>query len=254
MADGDKDFVHLFVRDLDDIELPPRDRWRPAPRKESYLVKTSRFVWSAAAVAALVILALIASAGLRERNQVAVTPSPTPPTTGPATPTPSASPSASGSPQPTTPPAGAISGTLSYPANFVPPLTRLAVRWQTQRIFFSVQTPRYGGDPNPSPPPGGATFTITGVAPGTYYVFAYRDDNLPNDFGGPALYSKFVLTCEQPARAGAPIPSGACDSTTADHSLVPVTVRAGETVTRIDPWDWTTQQQVQQGNLPPRPR
>jgi hypothetical protein len=258
MADPDKGLVNLFVRDLDDIELPPRDRWRPAPRKESYFVTTSRFVLSAAAVAAVVILALLASSGLRERNQVGASPSPTSlPTTAAATPSPSASPSASSSPQPTTPAAGAITGTLSYPADFVPPLTVYAVSVADQRVFFSVQTPRYGGGPNPSPssvpvPPGGPTYTITGVTPGTYYVFAYRDDNLPNDFTGPALYSKFVVTCVQPARAGLPYPSGACDGgPTADHSLVPITVRAGETVSRIDPWDWTSQQQP---NLPARPR
>jgi hypothetical protein len=261
MADPDKGLVHLFVRDLDDIELPPRDRWRPAPRKESSLMKTTRFVLSATAVAAVIALALIASAGLRERNQVAATPSPLlSPTNAPATSTPSPSSSASVAPSPTTPPTGAITGALSYPSNFVPPLTVYAVSVADQRIFYSVQTPRYGGDPNPSSPsasvpPGGATYTITGVAPGTYYVFAYRDDNDPNNLGGPALFSKFVVTCMQPSRAGLPYPSGACDGgPTADHSLVPVTVGSGEKVSGIDPWDWTSFQQVQQGNLPPRPR
>jgi hypothetical protein len=257
MADREKDLVHLFVRDLDDIELPPRDRWRPEPRKESYVMKTGRFVLSATAVAAVLVLALVASFVLRDRNQVGATPSPTAPSaTAPATPAQSA-PSASSSPQPTAPQAGTITGNLSYPADFVPPLTVYAVSITDQRIFFSVETPRYGGGPNPSPssvpvPPGGGTYTITGVTPGTYYVFAYRDDHLPNDFTGPALYSKFVVTCMQPSRAGLPYPSGACDGgPTADHSLVPITVRAGETVSRIDPWDWTSQQQP---NLPPRPR
>jgi hypothetical protein len=97
MPDQDKDLVHLFVRDLDEIELPPRDLWRPAPRKESHLMKTSRYVLYAGAVAAVLVLALLASFGLRDRNQV--TTSPTSPAT---TPSPAASattsPSASGSP------------------------------------------------------------------------------------------------------------------------------------------------------------
>jgi hypothetical protein len=264
MADREKDLGQLFMRDLDEIELPPRGRWRPAPRKESQFVKTSRFVLSAAAVAAVLVLALIASAGLRERNQVAATPSPIlTPTTAPATSTPSPSSSASVAPSPTTPPTGAITGTLSYPSNFIPPLTVYAVSVTDQSVFFSVQTPLYGGggDPNAASPPaqvppsGIPVYTITGVAPGTYYVFAYRDDNVPNDLGGPALYSRFVLTCMQPSRAGLPYPSGACDGgPTADHSLVPVTVGPGEKVSGIDPSDWTNFQQVQQGNLPPRPR
>lgn len=169
-----------------------------------------------------------------------------------------ASPVASGSPN--TPQVGAITGGLGYPSDFIPPLTVYAVSVADQRIFFSVDTPRYGGSPNPSPPsativPGvRPSYTITGVAPGIYYVFAYRNDNDPNDLGGPALYSQFVLKCIQPSLAGTPIPPGACDSNSADHSLVPVTVRPGETVSRIDVMDWTSFQQVQQGNLPPRPR
>jgi hypothetical protein len=260
MADREKDLVHLFVRDLDDIELPPRDRWRPAQKRESYVVKTTRFVLSAVAVAAVLILGLIASSGLRDRNQVATTPSPTASPTSASVATMPSAPSASPTSGPTAALAGAITGSLSYPSNFIPPLTVYAVSVTDQRVFFSVQTPRYGGDPNPSSPsasapPGGPTYTIAGVAPGTYYVFAYRDDNDPNNLGGPALYSKFVVTCQQPSRAGQPYPSGACDGGPAgDHSLVPVTVRAGETVSRIDPWDWTSFQQVQQGNLPPRPR
>jgi hypothetical protein len=215
-------------------------------------MKPGRFVVSAVAVVAAVAVALIAISALRDGSQLAT------PSTSPAT-TPSASPSVTSSPQPTAPQAGAITGALSYPADFVPPLTVYAVSVADQRVFFSVDTPRYGGvspsPPSASVPPGGATYTISGVTPGTYHVFAYRNDNLPNDAGGPALYSKFVVTCMQPSRAGLPYPSGACDNgPTTDHSLVPVTVRAGETMSRIDPWDWTSQQQVQQGNLPPRPR
>jgi hypothetical protein len=109
MADREKDLVHLFVRDLDDIELPPRDRWRPTRKKESYLVKTSKFVLSAAAVAAVLILALLASFVLRDQNDVAATPSPTS-TTNTASPTASAPAGATGSPS-----ASPLSGRYASP-------------------------------------------------------------------------------------------------------------------------------------------
>jgi hypothetical protein len=252
VADRDKDLTHLFVRDLDAIPLPARDRWRPAPRKESGFMKTSRYVLSATAVAAVLVLALIASFVLRDGSPVAGSPSPSARTAPPATSAPSVATASPGAGSPTAPAAalaGAITGTLSYPSDFVPPLTVYAVSVADQRVFYSVDTPRFGA--GGASPPGGPSYTISAVAPGTYYVYAFRNDNLPNDFTGPALYSKFVLTCMHPSRAGEVIPPGACDSNTADHSLVPVTVRAGETVSRIDPWDWTSQGQP---NLPPRPR
>lgn len=152
---------------------------------------------------------------------------------------------------------GTITGSLGYPADFIPPTTAYAVNVADPRIFFSVDTPRYGGGPG-SPPsativPGvRPSYTIADVALGTYYVFAYRNDNDPNYRGGPALHSQFVIKCIRPALAGTAV-GAECNSDTADHSLVRVTVRAGETVSRIDIMDWTSSQQVQQGTLPPRP-
>ena len=252
MADRDKDLVHLFVRDLDDIELPARDRWRRAPRKESSVVKTTRFVLSAAAVAAVLILALIASAGLRERNQVAASPSPSaPPTIAPATPTPT--PSASSSPSPTASQAGVITGNLGYPSNFIPPLTVYAISVADQRVFFSVDTPRYGGDPGGPPsatiaPGTRPSYTITGVAPGTYYVLAWRNDQVnPVAADRPGVYSQYVLQCIQPSERVQPSPGTTCPT---DHSLVPVSVQPGQTATRIDVTDWYYQQE----SYPPRPR
>ena len=105
MPDQDKNLVHLFVRDLDEIELPPRDLWRAAPRKESHLMKTSRYVLYAGAVAAVLVIALLASFGLRDRDEVAASPSPTS-TTNTTAPAASAvtapTASASASPSPTT--------------------------------------------------------------------------------------------------------------------------------------------------------
>jgi hypothetical protein len=88
MGSQDKDLTHLFVRDLDDIPLPPREKWHPTPRKESQLMTTSRYVLSAGAIAAVLVLALIASFGLRDSNPVAASPTGSPsPSQSMATPT-----------------------------------------------------------------------------------------------------------------------------------------------------------------------
>jgi hypothetical protein len=93
MPDLDRDLIHLFVRDLDDIELPPRDRWRPAPRRESRLMRTGRYVLYASAVVAVLVLALFASFAFRDSNRAAATPSPTLPanTASASVPSPTAS-------------------------------------------------------------------------------------------------------------------------------------------------------------------
>jgi len=250
VPDQDKDLVHLFVRDLDEIELPPRDRWRLAPRKESLVMKTSRYVLYATAIAAVLVVALIASFALRGGNQVATRPSPTIAaiTTSP-TPTPTA---ATASPTPTAGPAGAITGALSYPSEFIPPLTVYAVSVADQNVLFSVDTPRFGADPSVQPtagPPGPRpSYTIAGVTPGAYYVFAFRRDTfVGNDI--PAVYSRFVVDCMQPYEgAQKPIPSS-CPN---DHTLVQVTVRPGETASRIDVTDWNCS--LPGSTCPPRPR
>ena len=135
MPDQDKDLMHLFVRDLDDIELPPRDMWRPAPRKESQLMKTSRYVLYAGAIAAVLVVALIARFGLRDGNQVAASPSP------------SASASTSAAASATAGPAGAITGRLGYGSDFVPPLTVYAISVSDANVWFSTDTPRFGNAP-----------------------------------------------------------------------------------------------------------
>jgi hypothetical protein len=123
MADPDKDLVNLFVRDLDAIELPPRDRWRLAPRKESHVVRTGRYVFYASAVAAVLVLALIAGFALRDGNQVSASPSPTPPTAAsPSTAT--MSPAATGSPTPSPASGRYVSATLGYSIETPPPWHR----------------------------------------------------------------------------------------------------------------------------------
>jgi hypothetical protein len=112
MPDRRSDLVDLFVRNLDQIELPPRDRWRPTSRKGSYFMKTSRYVLYAGAVAAVLVAALLVGNGLRDRNvQVAASPTPISATN---TPTQSASPSPTRSPSPTLAPGTFESSALGY--------------------------------------------------------------------------------------------------------------------------------------------
>ena len=135
-------------------------------------------------------------------------------------------------------PVGAITGLLQYPSDFIPPLTVYAISLTDQRVFFSVDTPRY---PLPMSvtviPP---SYTITGVPPGTYNVFAYRND-VSNYQGGPGLYSQYLLKCVPPTA------TAICT----DHSLLPVLVKTGQTVAGIDVIDWYYD--AQKTTFPPRP-
>lgn len=143
----------------------------------------------------------------------------------------------SGSPAPKVAAVGTITGALGYPSNFIPPLSVYAVSVADKGIFFSVSTLRY-----PQPTSSGAPgYTISGVAPGTYHVFAYRDDNDPNNHGGPGLYSQYLIKCVPPPA------TAVCD----DHSLIAVTVNTGETVWNIDVKDWYYDAQTT--TYPPRP-
>jgi hypothetical protein len=176
--------------------------------------------------------------------------------TATAAPTTTATPSATTASPPTTvtptaPPtaaaSGVLTGSLGYPSEFIPPLTVYAISVADQRVFFSVDTPRYPLATNTPPRP---SYTMTGVAPGTYYVLAYRNDNVNVEAkDAPGVYSQYVVQCLQPNAAGS-TPAPGCSSS--DHSLVPVTVRAGETVPRIDVTDWYYA--PPRPSYPPRPR
>src|SRR5438477_1854914 len=113
MDERDKDLTHLFVRDLDEIPLPPRDAWRRAHGRESTAMRASRAFLTAGAIAAVLAGALIVGFQLSQRQQGAANPSATPtrsttslpvdvrpsPTANPnGTPTPAASSPAAGSP------------------------------------------------------------------------------------------------------------------------------------------------------------
>jgi hypothetical protein len=114
-------------------------------------------------------------------------------------------------PSATTPATGTISGDqLMYPASLIPPLQIYAISKTDSRVNFHVDTVQ-----------NQMTYSITGIAPGTYVVVAYRQGDSSGLAGG---YSKAV-------------PCGLSASCT-DHSLIPVDVTAGGTVQNINPNDW----------------
>lgn len=205
-------------------------------------MKTSRYVLYAGAVAAVLAAALIVGLGLRDRNsEVATSPSPIPAT---STPVPASSapttPAPTASLAPTAQP-GAITGRFAYGSDFIPPVTVYAISTTEQRVWYSVDFAGFGNPPRPTLPPGAseATYTITGVAPGTYWVVAYRNDGQLPD---PGYYSR-VAECMRTT------PSGPCP----DVTLVPVTVIAGQTTRGIDVLTWGSHPGQPSPTIPPRP-
>jgi len=121
-----------------------------------------------------------------------------------------------------TPPAGApgaITGRIGFPSEAVPALQVYAIEAAGPRVY-SVRT-NFNQQ----------TFTIEGVAAGTYYVVAYAD-SAPTMAGG---YSQYVL-CGLTANC-------------TDHSLVPVVVAPGQTAQGVRVEDWY----ARPGTFPARP-
>lgn len=194
-------------------------------------MKSSRIALYAGSVTAVLAAALIIGLALGDRtSQVASSPSPTaatstpvPATTALASPSPTAAPSPSQAPTAQT--GATISGRLSYPSDFIPPVTVYA--WEAdQRIWFSVEFPGYGNPPRPTAQPGTepGMYTLTGVAPGTYWVVAYRNDGQKPD---PGVYTREAQCLRR-------TPSGPCP----DQTPVLVTVTAGQTTREIDIVTW----------------
>jgi hypothetical protein len=121
--------------------------------------------------------------------------------------------------------AGAVTGYVGYPAEGHPALRIYAVSTSDRTVFFSVDVPQ-GTDPKP-------VYSIAGVRPGTYNLFAYLQGN-----DGPAggAYTQYVKCGLQ--------------ASCSDHTPIAVTVGAGETVRDIDVADWY----APVGTFPPRPR
>ena len=109
------------------------------------------------------------------------------------------------------PPSGSISGSLSYPAEGIPPLRIVAIKIDTGEYFATEVTDN-------------KTYGLDGLPVGKYHVLAYRVDPAgadPNLAGG---FSQYVL-CGQTAEC-------------TDHSLVEVEVLSGIVTTNINPMDW----------------
>ncbi|MBV6394619.1 MAG: hypothetical protein HFACDABA_00185 [Anaerolineales bacterium] len=117
-----------------------------------------------------------------------------------------------------TPAPGSISGKLSYPSSFLPPLRVIAFRVDGEyyRYVDTLQNQ--------------SAYQITGLAPGLYRVVAYTLDGALA--GG---YSQMV-------------PCGLLASC-ADHSLIEVEVKAGQDTPNVDPADWY----APEGSFPPMP-
>lgn len=121
-------------------------------------------------------------------------------------------------PQPAVGQTGSISGLLSYPSEMIPAMMVVATN-TLNGTYSYVLTVDYQGD-----------FFIDGLTPGTYTIIAYEMTS-----GIPGAYSQMV-------------PCGLLYTCT-DHSLIPVTVVAGQNTPDIFPGDWY----ADDGTFPPKP-
>jgi hypothetical protein len=105
---------------------------------------------------------------------------------------------------------GAVTGTLSYPSNYIPAMAVIAFRaGGTPTDYYYAVTNE-----------GDSSYAISGLAGGEYYIVAYSLDN-------PALAGGYTQA----------VPCGLLASCT-DHSLIPVPVANGGAVGDINPQDW----------------
>jgi len=102
---------------------------------------------------------------------------------------------------------GSVSGALSYPSEFIPPLrvAAFSVDGYNYRYVDTMQNQ--------------ATYQITGLAPGKYHVVAY------------------VMGGERAGGYTQMVPCGLSIDCT-DHTLLDVTVQPGQDTPNIDPGDW----------------
>jgi hypothetical protein len=141
--------------------------------------------------------------------------------------TPADEPSPTVAPPPAAVATGTVTGRLSYPSSFIPPM---------RVVFFSV-------------PDGKASWVDTAMnqgtysiqlPPGTYYTVAYpytADAYTAPAPGSPTLAGGYTQA----------VPCGLTVDCT-DHALLPINVSAGQTVS-ADPGDWY----APDGSFPPMP-
>ena len=114
--------------------------------------------------------------------------------------------------------AGSISGKLSYPSEFIPPLRVVAFNIFDQSYRYVDTTQNQ------------STYQISGLAPGKYHVVSYvQGGGLAGGYT-PAVACGLSVTCT-------------------DHSLIDVTVFAGTDTPNIDPADWY----APENSFPPMP-
>ena len=121
---------------------------------------------------------------------------------------------------PTVPATGGISGQLSYPSDFIPPLRVVAFDAKNILTYYYVDTALNQFE-----------YTITGLPAGVYHIVSYK-------IGSEPLAGGYTQS----------VPCGlayGCD----DHTLMDVTVTAGQTTTNINPGDWY----AAAGAFPPMP-
>ncbi len=116
---------------------------------------------------------------------------------------------------------GALSGTLGYPSEGIPPLEVYAFKQGDASAYFKVATAQ-----------NQQTFSLTDVAAGTYIVVAY-----PKDGAGLVGGYTYAVACGLSVEC-------------TDHSLVPVVVKAGETTEGVMVKDWY----APAGTFPAKPK
>ena len=130
------------------------------------------------------------------------------------------------------PSSGTLAGKLSYPSEFIPPMRVAAFNLADGKAYF-VDTAK-----------NQAEYSLN-VPAGTYYVVSYPHDGTPGNTGQVNSYTlgggPFAGGYTQMVPCGLSV---GCD----DHSLLPVTVTAGETAS-ADPGDWY----APDGTFPPMP-
>jgi hypothetical protein len=134
---------------------------------------------------------------------------------------PSMSPSSAASPKPSTQPAaatGTITGTLGYPSEGIPALEIYAINVEG-KSYFKVATTQ-----------NQSSFSLTGVKPGKYVVVAYEKGGFAGGYT-PAVACGLSVNCT-------------------DHSLIEISVAAGQTVTGIEIKDWY----APDGTFPTKPK
>lgn len=109
---------------------------------------------------------------------------------------------------------GSISGKLSYPSEFIPPLRIVAFTVVNDRMtgeWYSVETEL-----------NQPTYQMDGLPAGAYYVVAYLKDSTADNL--KAGYTNAVLC--------------GLNASCTDHQLISVVVTTGGVVIGIDPGDW----------------